>query len=155
MDLSRTHDAGQEQSLWMWLVIGLVVAGFVVAIAVSLGSNAGDDTLRVPGQAQVQAPPERATADYARHGQGQSVVPIVKGGASLGYVGAATDIREGGTYAGEIPLGTPTTFDDIRETPIAVPALQGDGSSTFTEIREGGEYSTAAQDPTPGSTPGR
>jgi hypothetical protein len=155
MDLSRTHEANQEQSLWMWLVIGVVVAGFVVAIAVSLGSNAGDETLRVPGQAQAQAPPERLTADYARHGQGRSVVPIVKGGASLGYVGAATDIREGGTYAGEIPLGTPTTFDGTRETPVSVPALTGDGSSTFTEIREGGEYKTAAQDPTPGPAPGR
>ncbi len=137
MDLSRTHDAGQEQSLWMWLVIGLVVAGFVVAIAVSLGSNAGDDTLRVPGQAQVQAPPERATADYARHGQGQSVVPIVKGGASLGYVGAATDIREGGTYAGEIPLGTPDSFTDVRESGPAIGAGPATPQSGRCPVKEG------------------
>ena len=155
MDASRTHEASHEQSLWMWLVIGVVVAGFVVAIAVTLGSNAGVDTLRAPAQEQVQAPAERPTGDYARHRQGQSVVPIVKGGASLGFIGAATDIREGGTYVGAIPLGTPSTFNDIRETPVPVPALQGDGSSTFTEIREGGEYNTAAQDPTPGPAPGR
>ena len=59
------------------------------------------------------------------------------------------------THVDEIPLGTPTTFDGVRETPISVPALEGNSSSTFTGIREGGEYNTAAQDPTPGPAPGR
>jgi hypothetical protein len=113
MDASRTHEAPQEQSLWMWLVIGVIVVGFVAAIAVALGSNAGDDTVRAPGQVQVQAPVEAPTADYARHGQGQVAGRIVTGGA---FLGAATDVREGGAYAGEIPLGTPDSFTDVRES---------------------------------------
>jgi len=113
MDASRTHEAAQEQSLWMWLVIGVVILGFAVAIAVTLGSNAGDDAVRAPGQVQVQAPAEAPTADYPRHGQGQVAGQIVTGGA---FLGAATDIREGGDYAGTAPVGTPDSFTDVRES---------------------------------------
>ena len=47
------------------------------------------------------------------------------------------------THAEEIPLGTPTASDGVRETPISVPALYGTSSSTFTGIREGGTYAGA------------
>ena len=137
MDASRTHEASHEQSLWMWLVIGVVVAGFVVAIAVTLGSNAGDDTLRAPAQEQVQAPAERPIGDYARHGQGQSAVPIVKGGASLGSVGAATAIREGGTYAGAIPRGTPDSFTDVRESGAFIGAEPATPQSGRCPVKQG------------------
>ena len=152
MDASRTREMTHAQSPWSWVLIGTVGMVLVAAIVLALQGNTGDITLRTPAEAQSQVEPTEK--DDVLHGRG---LVDVKAGAAE-FTGPATDVREGGAYAGAIPLGTPDSFDAVRENPTSVPAFTGDGPGAFTEVREGGGYGgsdATAQDPTPGSAPGR
>jgi hypothetical protein len=151
MDASRTREVTHGQSPWSWVLIGTIGMILVAAIVLTLRGNTGDVTLRAPEQAQSQAEP--AATDDVLHGRG-----LVDAKMGTGeFTGPATEVREGGEYAGAIPLGTPDSFDAVREYPTSVPAFAGNGDA-FTESREGGSYGGSdetAQDPTPGSAPGR
>jgi hypothetical protein len=152
MDASRTREVTHAQSPWSWVLIGTVGMVLVAAIIIALQGNTDDITLRAP--AEVQSQVERTTKDDVLHGRGLVDVKA----AATEFTGSVTEVREGGAYAGAIPLGTPDSFDAVREYPTSVPAFTGNGPSAFTEVREGGGYAAGdvtAQDPTPGSAPGR
>jgi hypothetical protein len=152
MDASRTHEVAHGQSPWSWVLIGTVTMIGIAAIVIALRGETGDVTVRAPAEAQAQAQPP--TKDDVLHGRG---LVDVRAGAPE-FMGSATAVREGGAYAGAIPLGTPRSFDEVRETPTVVPAFSGASFDTFTEVREGGGYRGSvplAEDPTPGTAPGR
>jgi hypothetical protein len=152
MDASRTHEVTHGQSPWSWVLIGTIGMIVAAAILLALQGEAGDVTVQAPPQAQAQAEPP--TKDFVLHGRG--LVDVKTG--TVEHIGPATAVRESGTYAGAIPLGTPDSFAGVREYASPVQAFSGERLDTFTEAREGGGYQGSvplAEDPTPGSAPGR
>ncbi|MGH2630711.1 MAG: hypothetical protein ACRDHI_09160 [Actinomycetota bacterium] len=139
MDASRaqgTVEPTQGHSLWSWVAIGAVVALLAAAISLGLASDLGDTTsvVRAPASPATQAVTgERPTSDYALRGRGNPETGL--SGAATGtprYLGAATAIREGGDYAGGIPVGTPDTWTSVRESGAYRGAYYGSGTATAT-----------------------
>ncbi|HWC71118.1 MAG TPA: hypothetical protein VG993_08160 [Actinomycetota bacterium] len=152
MDASRTHEVAHGQSPWSWVLIGTVGMIVAAAILLALQGETGDVSVQGPAQAQAQAEP-RTKDDVLR---GRGLVDVRAG--TVEHLGPATAVREGGAYAGAIPLGTPDSFAGVREYPTPVQAFSGERLDTFTEVREGGGYQGSvplAEDPTPGTAPGR
>lgn len=138
MDASRTHEVTHGQSIWSWVVIGAVGLALAVTIAVWDGTGTDNVVVRAPAEAEAQvAPPTR---DFALHGRG---APDARVGMTVdhGFAGPVTGIREGGAYAGAIPLGTPDSFTGVRESgayyggtiPLGTP-------DSFAAVRESGAY---------------
>ena len=148
MDASRaqgTVEPTQGHSLWTWAAIGIVVALLAAAISLGLASDLGDTTtvVRAPASPASQAiTGDRPIGDFALHGRGTPVTGV-SGAATTNPapVGAATAVREGGDYAGSIPVGTPDSFTGARESgayyggsiPVGTP-------DSFTGARESGAY---------------
>ena len=123
MDASRaqrTVEPTQGHSLWTWAAIGTVVALLAAAIILGLASDLGDTTtvVRAPASPATQVVTgDRPIGDFALHGRGTPVTGGLTGAATNpASVGAATAIREGGDYAGSIPVGTPDSYTGARES---------------------------------------
>jgi hypothetical protein len=136
MEASRTHEVTRGQSIWSWVVIGAVGLALTVTIAVWNGTSTDNVVVRAPADAEAQIGPP--TKDFALHGRGAPDARV-NVTANPGFLGTVTGIREGGAYAGAIPLGTPTSFADVRESGVyaAIPVGTPD---SFADVRESGAY---------------
>ncbi|HET9311037.1 MAG TPA: hypothetical protein VFP41_07425 [Actinomycetota bacterium] len=104
MDASRTHEQTQGQAIWLFVAIGVVV--FLIAtLSVGVATNADDVGIKQPA---IESDAGAATRMPATRG-----FEVGRGGLNFE---AATAVREGGHYAGAIPIGTPDSFTDVRES---------------------------------------
>jgi hypothetical protein len=124
MDASRTHEATHEQSIRSWVLIGAMGLALALAITVVVGMNT-DDVVQAP------APAAAGTGVDTQFGPATEDFAVGRGGLNLaaaealGFTGIATGIREGGTYAGAIPIGTPDDFTGVRESGAYYEAQDG------------------------------
>ena len=122
MDASRTHEQTQGQPLWLFVAIGVVVL-LIAALSVGVATNSDDVVIKQPAvesDAGAATRTEPTTEGFAvgRGGLNLSAATAVReaGHYAGAFAGMRTGVREGGDYAGAIPIGTPDSFTDVRES---------------------------------------
>lgn len=134
MDASRTHEQTQGSPLWLFVAIGVVVL-LIAALSVGVATNSDDVVIKQPAvesDAGAATRTEPATEGFAvgRGGLNLAAATAVREGTHYAgaFAGMRTGLREGGDYAGAIPIGTPDSFTDVRESG----AYYGAGDVTAT-----------------------